>query len=121
MKGNFQVRFLEGGGLATARLYSAGAVITVQYSVFSVRVSASPRLPPFFPRRTLENSPWNVNNVNNPRKHWVSSNRNVNINLNIVNNVNIFPSKAEKQKAETACLIRLQCQGAIRDRKSFVC
>ena len=26
MKGNFQVRFLEGGGLATARLYSAKGV-----------------------------------------------------------------------------------------------
>src|SRR5712671_3623911 len=27
MKGNFQVRFLEGGGLATARLYSAKALV----------------------------------------------------------------------------------------------
>ena len=32
MKGNFHVRFLEGGGLATARLYSASVYKVVEGS-----------------------------------------------------------------------------------------
>lgn len=42
MKGNFQVRFLEGGGLATARLYSAWPVDLL----ISCVVAASGTAPP---------------------------------------------------------------------------
>ena len=43
MKGNFQVRFLEGGGLATARLYSEGWYIRQTAKVFKVILAAQGR------------------------------------------------------------------------------
>ncbi len=37
MKGNFQVRFLEGGGLATARLHSTSAFGELRFLIFDLR------------------------------------------------------------------------------------